>query len=54
MAATPPGAKKRKLDFMIDQVTFDNFMKMCSLKGFAPQVEIELLIKKYISSGGKF
>ena len=53
MAATPPGAKKRKLDFMIDQNTFDNFMKMCSLKGFAPQVELELLIKKYLANGGK-
>ena len=53
MAATPPGARKRKLDFMIDQTVFDNFMKMCSNKGFAPQVELELLMKKYINSDGK-
>ena len=53
MAATPPGARKRKLDFMIDQAVFDNFMKMCSNKGFAPQVELELLMKKYINSDGK-
>lgn len=53
MAATPPGSKKRKLDFMIDQVAFDNFMKMCSLKGFAPQVELEILMKKYVAGNGK-
>lgn len=53
MAATPPGAKKRKLDFMVDQNIFDSFMKLCSLKGFAPQVELELLMKKYIASSGK-
>ena len=50
MAATPPGARKRKLDFMIDQNIFDSFMKMVSNKGFAPQVELELLMKKYINS----
>lgn len=53
MASTPPGAKKRKLDFMVDQAAFDNFMKMCNLKGFAPQVELELLMKRYVASGGK-
>ncbi len=53
MAATPPGARKRKLDFMVDQVTFDNFMKMCSLKGFAPQVELEILMKRYVANQGK-
>lgn len=53
MAATPPGARKRKLDFMIDQSTFDDFMKTCSKKGFAPQVEIEILMRKYIQSQGQ-
>ena len=53
MAATAPGAQKRKLDFQIDRDVFDNFMKMCSLKGFAPQVEIELLMKRYIANQGK-
>ena len=28
MASTPPGAKKRKLDFMVDQNAFDEFMKV--------------------------
>ncbi len=53
MAATPPGARKRKLDFMVDQVTFDSFMKMCSVKGFAPQVELEILMRKYVAANGK-
>lgn len=53
MAATPPNAQKRKLDFNIDRDVFDNFMKLCSLKGFAPQVELELLMKRYIASQGR-
>ncbi len=53
MAATPPGPRKRKMDYMIDQTIFDNFMKIVSKRGFAPQVEIELLMKKYIASDGK-
>ena len=27
MAATPPGAKKRKLDYNVDQAIFDDFAK---------------------------
>ena len=51
MAATPPGAKKRKLDFMVDQHAFDEFMKACSKKGFAPQVVLEQAMKKFAQSG---
>lgn len=51
MAATPPGAKKRKLDYMVDQNTFDEFMKACSRKGFAPQVLLEQAMKKFIQTG---
>ncbi|MEK6824860.1 MAG: hypothetical protein AABX12_03490 [Nanoarchaeota archaeon] len=51
MAATPPGPKKRKLDYMVDQVTFDEFMKACSRKGFAPQVVLEQAMRKFIQSG---
>lgn len=51
MAATPPGAKKRKLDFNVDQNTFDEFMKACSRKGFAPQVVLEQAMRKFTQSG---
>jgi hypothetical protein len=53
MASTPPGQQKRKLDYNIDREVYDNFTKMCSLKGFAPQVELELLMKKYVNNQGK-
>ena len=51
MAATPPGAKKRKLDFMVDLNTFDEFMKACSRKGFAPQVVLEQAMRKFVQTG---
>ena len=51
MASTPPGAKKRKLDYMVDQNVFDEFMKACSRKGFAPQVVLEQAMKKFSQSG---
>jgi hypothetical protein len=51
MAATPPGARKRKMEYNIDQVTFDEFMKACSRKGFAPQVVLEQFMRKFVQSG---
>ena len=51
MAATPPGARKRKMEYNIDQVTFDDFMKVCSRKGFAPQVVLEQFMRKFTQSG---
>lgn len=51
MASSPPGAKKRKMDYMIDQVTFDDFMKACSRKGFAPQIILEQAMRKFIQNG---
>lgn len=53
MAATPPGARKRKLDYNIDQETYDAFVKFCSHKGWAPQSEIERLMKKYVQNQGQ-
>jgi hypothetical protein len=44
MAATPPDAQKRKLDFNVDRFTYDAFAKECSHKGFAPQIILEKLI----------
>ena len=50
MAATPPGVKKRKMEYMIDQSTFDEFVKACSRKGFAPQVILEQAMKKFVQT----
>ena len=51
MAATPPGAKKRKLEYNVDQAIYDNFVKACSKKGYAPQIILEQAMKKFTQSG---
>lgn len=51
MAATAPGPKKRKMEYMIDQNTYDDFAKACSRKGFAPQVILEQAMRKFVQSG---
>ena len=51
MAATPPGAKKRKLDYNVDQAIYDEFVKTCSRKGFAPQIILEQAMKKFVQTG---
>ncbi len=51
MAASPPNAKKRKLDYNVDQNTYDEFAKACSRKGFAPQIILEQAMKKFTQTG---
>ncbi len=51
MAATPPGAKKRKLEYNVDQAIYDEFIKACSRKGFAPQIILEQAMKKFTQTG---
>ncbi len=51
MAATPPGPKKRKLDYNVDQNTYDEFVKACSRKGFAPQIILEQAMRKFTQDG---
>ena len=51
MAATAPGARKKKLDYNVDGAIFDDFMKACSKKGYAPQVLLEQAMKKFIQTG---
>jgi len=51
MAATPPGPKKRRMDYNVDQATYDEFVKACSRKGFAPQVILEQAMKKFVQTG---
>ncbi len=51
MAATPPSPRKRKLDYNVDQNTYDEFAKACSRKGFAPQIILEQAMKKFTQTG---
>jgi len=51
MAATAPNAKKRRVEYNLDQNTYDEFAKACSRKGMAPQVLIEQAMKKFIQTG---
>ena len=51
MAATPPEAKKRKLDYNVAQAVYDDFVKACSRKGFAPQIILEQAMKKFVQEG---
>jgi hypothetical protein len=51
MASTPPGAKKQKIDYTVDKGVYDSFMKMCSNKGFAPQIVVEKAMKRFSETG---
>ena len=51
MAATPPGPRKRKLDYNVDQVAYDEFVKACSRKGMAPQIILEQAMRKFAQTG---
>ncbi len=51
MAGTPKAAKKMKIDYNIDREIYDEFVKGCTRKGFAPNVVIERLMKKYVETG---
>jgi hypothetical protein len=51
MAATPKGPQKVRLDYNIDKDTYDTFVKACGHKGYAPNVIIEKMMKKYNETG---
>ena len=51
MAATPPGPRKRKLEYNVDQAIYDEFIKACSKKGYAPQIILEQAMKKFVQTG---
>jgi hypothetical protein len=51
MASYPPGPQKAKLDYNIDRKTYDEFVKLCSRKGFAPQVILEQAMRKFVQTG---
>ncbi|MFA4952798.1 MAG: hypothetical protein WC584_01095 [Candidatus Pacearchaeota archaeon] len=51
MASYPPGPQKARIDYNIDRKVYDEFVKMCSRKGFAPQVIVEQAMKKFVQNG---
>jgi hypothetical protein len=51
MAATPKAPQKFKLDYFIDRQVYDMYVKTCSSKGFAPQIILEKLMRKYSETG---
>ncbi|MCX6746985.1 MAG: hypothetical protein NTU63_02520 [Candidatus Pacearchaeota archaeon] len=51
MASYPPGPQKARIDYNIDRKTYDEFAKTCSRKGFAMQVIIEKMMKKFNETG---
>ena len=51
MAATPKGPQKMKLDFNVDRTAYDNFIRACSHKGYAPQIVIEKLMLRFTDTG---
>ncbi|MFH0978219.1 MAG: hypothetical protein V1837_02850 [Candidatus Woesearchaeota archaeon] len=53
MAATPKGPQKVRIDYNIDKPTYDDFVRMCSSQGYAPNIIVERLMKKYIEQGGR-
>ena len=53
MAARPKGAQKVRTDYNIDKEIYDNFIRMCTKKGYVPTVIVERLMKKYNESDGQ-
>ncbi len=51
MAATPPSPQKVRFDYNLDKTIYDAFVKNCSRKGFAPQIVVEKLMKKFNETG---
>ncbi len=51
MAATPKKAQKVRIDYNIDKPTYDEFVKACVKKGYAPNVVVERLMKKFNETG---
>ena len=51
MASYPPGAQKAKLEYVVDRKVYDEFVRACSRKGFAPQVILEKAMKKFAETG---
>lgn len=51
MAASLKNPQKMKLDYNVDRETYNDFVRACSAKGYAPQVVMEKIMKKYVETG---
>ncbi len=51
MAAKPKKPQKVKLDYNIDKDVYDDFVRNSSKKGYAPNVIVEGLMKKFNDNG---
>jgi hypothetical protein len=51
MAASLKLPQKARTDYSVDKQVYDDFMKACSKKGFAPNVIVERMMKKYTETG---
>jgi hypothetical protein len=51
MASTPKGPQKVKIDYNIDKPTYDQFVRLCTQKGYMPHVVVERMMKKFIETG---
>jgi hypothetical protein len=51
MAATAKGPQKVRIDYNIDKPTYDEFIRSCGRTGFAPNIVVERLMKKYSQTG---
>jgi len=43
--------QKQRVEYGFDKNVYDEFVKACSRKGFAPQVLIERMMKKFNETG---
>ncbi|NQV91833.1 hypothetical protein HQ489_05155 [Candidatus Woesearchaeota archaeon] len=51
MAAKPKKTQKVRLDYNIDKEVYDDFVRNSSKKGYAPNVIVEILMKKFNDNG---
>jgi hypothetical protein len=51
MAATPKKPQKFRIDYNIDKEVYDNFIRSSTRKGYAPNVIVEKLMKKFNETG---
>ncbi len=52
MAASLKAPQKMKLDYYIDRKVYDEFIRKCGQKGYAPKMVVEKLMQRY-SEGGE-
>lgn len=51
MAASLKAAQKMKIDYNVDRDTYNIFIKKCTEKGYAPQIVVERLMKRFVETG---